>query len=60
VPLKKRVTRLTLSRETVLQLRSEELKKVDGAYPPTAPRTCGCNESGVSQCVCSLDVSVCW
>lgn len=58
--MKKRISRLSLSKETVLQLHSEELKKADGAYPPSAPRTCACDESGVSQCVCSLAVSVCW
>ncbi|MEP7011850.1 MAG: hypothetical protein ABJC13_16120 [Acidobacteriota bacterium] len=58
--MQKKPKKLSLHTETLRHLAQDAVAKADGAYPPSAPRTCACNESGVSQCVCSLDVSVCW
>jgi hypothetical protein len=58
--MRKTLKKLRLNTETILQLSHESMTTVAGAYPPSAPRTCRCVDSEVSQCVCSLDVSVCW
>lgn len=58
--MRKSTKKLSLHVETLHQLSLDEVTKIAGAYPPSAPQSCGCQGSGVSQCVCSTAVSVCW
>ena len=58
--MQKKAKKLALHAETIQRLAHDAVALVDGAYPPSAKQSCACDQSLVSQCICSLDVSVCW
>ena len=58
--MQKKLKKLALHTETLHPLSLDAAAKADGAYPASGKQSCACDQSGVSQCICSLAVSVCW